>query len=64
MMVLVLRELDEGIAGTGSLSIPYAFAKVGYIKDSFTVGWYYSIHLPLRYGMRDDDYCYLRASGY
>ena len=54
----------KGIAGTGSLSIPYAFAKVGYIKDSFTVGWYYSIHLPLRYGMRDDDYCYLRASGY
>lgn len=52
----------KGIAGTGSLSIPYAFAKVGWIEDFLNVGGYYSIHLPLCYGMRDDDHCYLPAS--
>ena len=44
----------KGIAGTGSLSVPYAFAKVCDLSIKISIGWYYPRNLFIFLGLLHD----------
>lgn len=47
----------KGIAGTGSLAIPYAFSKVCLLLMDSPLGWYHTIDPPFCPGLCYDGYC-------
>ncbi len=53
----------KGIAGTGSLSIPYAFKLVLSFEVLCCLGGYYPWYSPVRPGVRHDDSGHLPTAG-
>lgn len=56
--------LMKGIAGTGSLAIPYAFSKVSSFALYSPLGWYHSVYPSFRHSLCYDGDCYVSAVRY